>query len=176
MQKEITIISFHESYAGDNGSHGIKHFTERAEAMEFIKTNMKADLEETEEFEGKKYKSLCNELREGLMFGKCGKLNYTAGDHQYSIAWDFVPANSNVSDEELISVIEQYCNANRSQAKYDAVAKQATQTMHRYCQNEMYRLVASLIRAMATCIYDDRNVRMHNRSEMIAKFMDEYNL
>ena len=176
MQKEITIISFHESYAGDNGSHGIKHFPGRAEALEFIKTNMKADLEEAEEFEEEKYKSLCNELRENLMFGKCGKLNYTAGAHEYSVVWDFVQGDSRVSDDELITTIEQYCNMNRSQTDYDNVAVRATDKMHRYCQNEMYRLVASLIRAMATCRYDERNTRMHNRAEMIARYMNEYNL
>lgn len=173
MQNEITIVSFHETYTGDAGSHTINTFGERYEAKAFILNNLEATDECHKEI---LRKDVSKKLQDSLMYGKKGRYDYTDGDHEYSIAWDFVPASSNVSDEELISVIEQYCNANMSQAEYDAVAKQATQTMHRYCQNEMYRLVASLIRAMATCRYDERNARMHNRAEMIAKFMDEYNL
>ena len=176
MQKEITIVSFHESYSGDEGAHGIKHFPDRAKAFEFIKTNIQSDLKETNEFDEDEYKNTCNEIRERLMFGKCGKLDYAAGAHEYSVVWDFVPGDSRVSDDELISTIEQYCNMNRTQSDYDKVAVRATETMYRYCQNEMYRLIASLIRAMATCRYDERNTRMHNRAEIIARYMNEFNL
>ncbi len=173
MQKENTIVSFHETYTGDAGSHTINTFDERHEAKTFILNNLEDSDENHKEI---LRKDVSKKLQDTLMLGKKGQFDYTDGDHEYSITWSFVPADSHVTNEELISTIEQYCNMNRSQAEYDKVATETTSTMHRYCQNEMYRLVASLIRAMATCRYDERNVRMHNHAEMIADFMDKHNL
>ena len=48
--------------------------------------------------------------------------------------------------------------------------------MHRYCQNEMWKLVKHIIGAIARGGWDDRNRSAHSQAEDIQTFMEEKNL
>ncbi len=173
MQNEITIVSFHETYTGDAGSHTINTFTERRNAKDFILNN----LEDTDEYHKEILKKeVSKKLQGSLMLGKDDRISYVDGDHEYSITWDFVHSDGQVTDDETVRVLESFVNSNRCIANYRKVAEQITTCMHRYCQNELYKFIAVILRQMAVCNYDERNALMHNRAEKIVEFMDKYNL
>ena len=170
MNKEITIVSFHESYPADNGCHLIEKFENRKDAMKYLLQDLQDENEELKN-------NLKYRLQSTLMFGKPGRYEYTIGDHEYSVAWSFIQPSSHVTNEELTQTLEDYVNdSGKGKTAYEKASEMITTKVHRYCQNEIYKLISCIIRAMAKCPYDDRNVLMHNRAHMIAKYMDEYNL
>lgn len=168
MQEEIIIVSFHETYTADGGSHTINHFKSRKNAADFITVNIEADESRKETI----LTELKARLQQTLFQGKPGNYQYTDGDHEISIAWDNVPTEYRVSNEELYYALDGYVNSNRSQSEYKTFAEHLTSKMHRYCQNELFKLIYRIIRAFADAPYDERNKPAHDKCQKISAFVE----
>jgi len=173
MREKKIILSFYEETPDgvEPSSLGCECFAEPHEAKAFIERNMRAEADDLKE------KAILESGDPMRMWepGR-GKLEYKIGDHRYVYAWNHIGGDGSVPDDELVNVLENYVNSNRSHKEYDAVAKRMVAEMHRYCQNEMWKLVKHIIGAIARGGWDDRNRSAHSQAEDIQTFMEEKNL
>lgn len=173
MREKKIILSFYEETPDgvEPSSLGCECFAEPHEAKAFIERNMRAEAEDLME------KAI---LESGdptrMWIPGNGQLRYKIGDHLYVYAWRHIPGDGNVTDDELISVLESYVNSNRSHKEYETVARRMVTEMHRYCQNELWKLVKHIIGAIAAGEWDDRNRTARSQAADIQAFIEEKNI
>lgn len=173
MREKKIILSFYEETPDgvEPSSLGCECFAEPHEAKAFIERNMRAEAEDLME-----KAILENGDPTRMWIPGNGQLRYKIGDHSYVYAWRHIPGDGNVTDDELVSVLESYVNSNRSHKEYETVARRMVTEMHRYCQNELWKLVKHIIGAIAAGGWDDRNRTARSQAEEIQTFMEEKNL
>lgn len=99
---------------------------------------------------------------------------YILANH-YHIAWLNIEAAYNVTNEEVQAVLDAFVNSNRSTAEYKAVAKNISATMHRYCQNELWKFIKALIEAFALGGHDVRNKTAANQALELQNVIENNN-
>ncbi len=77
-----------------------------------------------------------------------------------------------VSDKELVSTLEAYCNTGRGTAAYRQAAETISTGTHRAIQSEIWQLVKEVIRAFATGRYDQRNASAHHQAELLQSVLE----
>lgn len=105
-----------------------------------------------------------------------GQTRFFIGPDTYAVVWQTIPAEYNVSDEEIYGALDAYCNSCRSPKDFQQMAEKISANMHRYCQNELWKLIKAIIRAFAQGRYDDRNKTAHHQAQDIETFMEENNI
>lgn len=171
MRNQQTIISWaEENGAGfDPESLNAHTFDSPAGAKEFIMRNLEAES-----------RDLNAEIERGTgniqdMFSrKEGSFSFRVGDHEYHVHFLNVPPEYKVSDDELFSTLEAYCNSGRTPSALGAMASRIAEQMHRAMQAELWKFIKALIRAIAGHRFDSRNQTAWREAKGIAAFMDEY--
>ena len=67
------------------------------------------------------------------------------------------PGEYNVTESEVFTTLERFCNSGRSPQEYEKTAKLIVENMHRYVQSRLWIFVRKLIGAYATAGSDERN-------------------
>jgi len=170
MKKQRIIISVTELSCGAFDAQHIHSFEEPGEAKSFIKGYLFKEAAAMGE-------STPNELSstsflERLWYDKEGSATVDLGTNRYVIGWLSEPADGHVSDEEVIEVLESFVNSGRARGNYDAVAQQSTVVMHRYCINELWKFVKSLVKAFSVMRFDERNQTAHDEAASVQYYME----
>lgn len=105
-----------------------------------------------------------------------GTISYEVGEHEYLFTWCKTPGEYNVTNEELVSVLEAFCNTSRTLSDFEYVATLISQKMHRYCQNELWKFVKAIIRVFANANFDKRNKVAHDQAWDIMEYMENNNI
>ena len=103
---------------------------------------------------------------------KEGKILYEPRGGTYSISFKVRMPEANISSEEMFSFLDHYCNYRPSTSNYRETAKAISETMHRAVQNELWRFLKEIIRAIASGRYDERNALAHRQCEKIVTLLD----
>lgn len=77
-----------------------------------------------------------------------------------------------VSDKEMISTLEAYCNTGRGTAAYRQTAEAISSGTHRAIQGEIWQLVREIVRAFASGRYDQRNAQAHHQAELLQSVLE----
>lgn len=115
-------------------------------------------------------------VRRRIIDEQCGNQTFNILANRYDISWRTIPAEYNVSDDELFDCLQAYVNSSRGASHYKAMAERIADTMHRYCQNELWKFVKALINAFAAANYDDRNKTAHTQAGDLSAYMDINNI
>lgn len=168
MKKEQTIISWAEenSEGFDPDSLTVHEFGSRAETKDFIVNTLAAEAEEL----GACVRPLSGDVMDMWKY-KEGSFSFGIGDHTHYIHFLNIPGEYRVTDDEVVSALDSFCNSGRSGQDYRAVAERISTEMHRHCQNELWKFVKQLIRAFAGGRYDDRNAAAHDEASAIQGYI-----
>lgn len=156
MKQQRTILTVIEFKDGQYVRQHIRSFEERFQVKNYIK-----------EFLGAEADALGTNVPDevaardfaGALWGKdpAGEIRVEIGRHAYVFAFLHEPGSYQVSNEEVVSVLESFVNSNHSVSTYASVADTIAVEMHRYLQNELWRFVRCLIAAFAMMRSDERN-------------------
>lgn len=91
----------------------------------------------------------------------------------YHVCWKTIPGEYNVTDDEVYQCLDAFVNSSRGASDYKAMAQRISESMHRYCQNELWKFVKALIGHFAEGRYDERNKTAHTQAGDIYEFMKE---
>ena len=170
MKKQRIIISVTELSCGAFDAQHIHSFEKPGEAKSFIKDYLFKEAAAMGE-------STPNELSstsflERLWYDKEGSATVDLGTNRYVIGWLKEPADGRVTDDETVEVLESFVNSSRTRADYDKVAALVTERMHRYCINELWKFVKSLVKAFSVMRYDERNQTAHDEAASVQYYME----
>lgn len=90
----------------------------------------------------------------------------------YHVSWQTISGEYNVTDDEVYQYLDAFVNSSRRASDYKAMAQRITESMHRYCQNELWKFVKEIITAFAQGGFDDRNKTAHRQAGDILEFME----
>lgn len=188
MKEKITILVINktgivpaEQKPGRNGSTGIHTFAEPHLAKEYLDNYLLAEKMLIAERLGKKPEDILlipaeQTVRRRIVEEQSGEQTFNILANRYDISWRTLPAQYNVSDEEFKSTLDAYVNSNRGVSDYQKMAEDISATMHRYCQNELWKFVKALIRAFAQGRWDERNKTAHDQAADLAAFLEAENI
>lgn len=176
MRQSQVIISITETSCGALDAHQVHSFAAPAEALRYIEGKLQEDLA----LARKSIPSL-DVIKTGgnprdMWSRKEGTFSYEIGTHGYSVAFLCLAAQYNVSDDEVFSTLDAYCNSNRSHADYKRFAQRIADNMHRYVQGELWKFVKHLVRAFACARYDERNKTAHEQAADVSFYMEAQNI
>ncbi len=176
MKEEKIILSCVETEDGKMA--GAKHTCREFPSAPFVKSAIAADMAayaagipatepvvEVEQLEGDLNDLFLSKNKEGTLAFKFGK-------RVFYYAFKKIPGEYHVSDDEMVQVIEAFCNTSRCRTEYEKAAALITTKMHRYVQGEFWRFVKCIIRAFSTARSDERNKRAVNEAAEIATYME----
>lgn len=117
-----------------------------------------------------------NTYRQRIITQQSGEQGFDILANHYHVAWLNIDGCSSVTNEEMQSALDGFVNSNRTKTEYAQVAESISRSMHRYCQNELWRFVKAIIKAFAAGQFDDRNRVAHDQAEKINEFMEKENI
>jgi len=173
MRKELIIVSSCEetSEGFDNESLSVNTFETAHDAKTLILNTLK---EESSELNDKLIKD-SGDITDLFSSRKEGYFSYRIGDHYYHFKWMKASADYNVTEDEMYETLEAYCNSSRDHSEYMRLAERISVNMHRYVQNQLWKLIKHIIRTFAMGRYDERNKVAHDQAEAIVTFMNKDN-
>ena len=168
MRKEQTIISWAETTPDgfDPDSHDVNEFGSRAEAKDFIVKTLAAKAEAI----GTHVRPLSGDIMD-MWNRKEGSFSFGVGDHTCHVHFLNVPGEYHITDDEIFSALDAFCNSGRSEKNFRDVAERITAEMHRHCQNELWKFVKHLIRAFSMGRFDERNAVAHDEASAIQGYI-----
>lgn len=181
MKQEQTIISIVRVSAPYHVDvHEIHSFPSRATAKEYIEARLESDRKAINKDSNIPEPGLTIIRTEGnvrdMWNAKSGTFRAEIGAHRYHFAFLNVPAEYQVSDDELVSALDAFSNSTRSHEDYKTVAERISRDMHRYVQNQLWKFLKQLIRAFAAGGHDQRNQTAWNQAGLIHEFMETNNI
>lgn len=113
-----------------------------------------------------------NTYRQRIITQQSGEQSFDILANHYHVAWLKIEGDHHVNDEELQSCLDGYVNSCRTASEYATIAESITKTMHRYCQNELWKLVKAIIKAFAHGGHDNRNKTAANQALELQTFIE----
>lgn len=110
--------------------------------------------------------------RQRIITQQSGEQGFDILANHYHIAWLNIEGCSSVSNEEMQSALDGFVNSSRTASEYAQVAESISKTMHRYCQNELWKFVKEIIKAFAHGPHDDRNKTAANQALELQGFIE----
>lgn len=179
MKEPITIISMSQLNCNQPDGETIRTFTNPNEACRYVTEYLQKELDILKKTSGttdiciKMKENSCTDMLNHRATSKEGTFAYTIGTNEYRFAYLTIPGEYEVSDHELLLTLEAYLNTGRSSTEYRDFAKKMSEEMHRYLQNNLWKLIKNLIWQFANGRYDERNQTAHDQAADILVFMDQ---
>lgn len=103
--------------------------------------------------------------------GESGHFSYAAGGRTFHFTFRKILPEYAVSSDELYSTLEHFCNLGGAARKTEEVAARVRSEMHHAIHPELWRLVKSLISALAGTKPDERNRVAWRQALMTDRFI-----
>ena len=111
-------------------------------------------------------------IRRKIITEREGQQDFDILANHYHIAWLTIYGDSHVTNEEVCKCLEGFVNSGRTASEYLEVAESISLNMHRYCQNELWKFIKSIIKVFATGRHDDRNKTATDQALEIQTFIE----
>ena len=162
MQNKLIIVAVRDF----EGQTDIQYFPDGDAAKAYILNMLKTDARELDAPDVPDWETSLKEFfRKFYATSGAGSIDTGFSGHEYEISFKIVPAEYRVSDDEFYTSLDSYCNSGRTYTDFRNMAERISGSMHRYCQNELWKFIKKIIAVFASGPYDERNEAAHNQAQ-----------